>query len=77
MEPILLWIAENRGIQGLSYGPNTYVLDLRVNIIISKAGLLQPFFHSDLREGPWEDHPRPPPKIFFSSILLPKMKDFD
>jgi len=44
MAPVLLRIAENRGIQGLSYGPNTYVLDLRVNITISKAGLLQPFF---------------------------------
>ncbi len=43
MAPVLLSIAENRGIQGLSSGPNTYVWDLSVNIIILKTGLLQPF----------------------------------
>ncbi len=43
MAPLLRGIAENQGTQSLSDGPNTYVWDLRVNIIILKAGLLQPF----------------------------------
>ncbi len=43
MAPVLRGIAEHQGTQSLSYGPNTYVWDLRVNIIILKAGLLQRF----------------------------------